>query len=195
MAPVVFSLAVLVFSLAAAFWMVADSVRRLIRPPFVEEEKLVMLSLLFLIVDFAQLFGSPVLTSRGAISWENDDISVAFALLGSVTAMISAVLIDLFEIYPADAVAVLAVAATLMDFTWVLLVPLVHRLLVNATPDNIGLIKKVTREIGAIRELRVWTIGEDANVATVKCTSGTDKIAPPSHLHGWDITLEIIPLA
>jgi Co/Zn/Cd efflux system component len=173
---VVLSFVVLVVSLFAAFRLIGDSVKRLFHPPFVEERSLFGKSLGFVVVDLFELFQIAVFNLTQKTFRDIEGWSILFSLLGSGSALVSAVLIEVFEVYFVDAASALLIALTLIDFVASLLIGHIDALLLSSGKNDLEMIANVLNAVGPVRDLRIWNAKEDLNVATVKLVKRPDSL-------------------
>jgi Co/Zn/Cd efflux system component len=194
---VVMSLAVVVFTLLASLHLISDSIRRLARPPFVEEHNIMLSAALFFAVDVFQLCQVAVLNLTEGTFRGVDCYSVIFWMFGSFTSVLSAFLIDKLEIYFVDALSEVTIAITLVDFVLPFLAEQVDALLVSSAQTDLKIVAGVLRQMGRARDFHVWNAKEDLNVATFRVDekSGrvTEVIAELQKLKIRDITIEAAP--
>jgi Co/Zn/Cd efflux system component len=192
-ARLVYSFAAVVLILMGAFWLIADAVRRLARPPFVEDRDLFVLSIIFVAADVFQIFQLAVLGLRQPTFKQIEPCSIFLFLLASFTAVISAVLIDSFEIYFVDGISELMIAVSMADFAWSFLSEQIDKLLLGVSNDELNGIAIILGKIGKVKNLRMWKPSEKLTVATVTIDrnwgDATDREI--RQMKGWEVTIEV----
>lgn len=165
---------------AVAVWIVYEAARRFIQPePVLGGPMLVVatLGLVVNIVGFLVLHGGDrkSLNMRGAI------LHVLGDMLGSVAAIVAAIVILATGWYPIDPILSVLVSVLILSTAWSLMREAAHVLLegVPASLDRDGIAKDVAANVAGVREIHhmhVWSMDGTKNMATLHAclTEGTD---------------------
>ncbi|MDR2956079.1 MAG: cation diffusion facilitator family transporter [Prevotella sp.] len=155
-----------------ALFIFKEAIERLSSPPQVMGKGMIIISTIGLLIN---IFVAWILHSQGSTK-ENLNIRSAFLhvigdLLGSVGAIIAAVLIILFDWFIADSIASMIVSILVLYSGWHVLKESVN-ILMEAKPSNIDsdeMIKllKSIEGVEDIHDLHIWMITSDFSVMTV----------------------------
>jgi cobalt-zinc-cadmium efflux system protein len=168
---------------AVAIWIVYEAARRFIEPePILGGPMLVVasLGLLVNIVGFLVLHGGDrkSLNMRGAL------LHVLGDMLGSVAAIVAALIILATGWTPIDPILSVLVAVLILSTAWSLMREAAHVLL-EGVPDSLdrdGIARDIEDNIAGVREvhhMHVWSIDGEKNMATLHAclTEGADAFA------------------
>lgn len=149
-----------------------EAIERLSSPPHVIGKGMMIISIIGLIINIVVAY---ILHSQGSTK-ENLNVRSAFLhvigdLLGSVGAIIAAILIMLFGWYIADPIASMIVSLLVLYSGWNVLKESVN-ILMEAKPSNIdsGQVISILKSIDGvedIHDLHIWMITSDFSVMTV----------------------------
>lgn len=165
-----------------AVFIFKEAIERLSDPPMVVGKGMMIISVTGLIINIIVAW---ILHSQGSTK-ENLNVRSAFLhvigdLLGSVGAIIAAILIMAFEWYIADSIASMIVSVLVLYSGWNVLKESVN-ILMEAKPGNIdsdevvSLLKSI-EGVKDVHDLHIWMITSDFSVMTVhlKVQPNTDR--------------------
>ncbi|MDU1890778.1 MAG: cation diffusion facilitator family transporter [Dysgonomonas sp.] len=165
-----------------AVFICIEAIQRLSAPPQVIGKGMMLISVIGLIINIIVAW---ILHSKGSTE-ENLNVRSAFLhvigdLLGSVGAIIAAILIMLFGWYIADPIASMIVSVLVLYSGWHVLKESVN-ILMEAKPadidsEKVAQLLKVIDGVEDIHDLHIWMITSDFSVMTVhlKVTPKTDR--------------------
>lgn len=165
-----------------AIFIFREAIERLSEPPHVIGKGMMLISIIGLIINIIVAY---ILHSQGSTK-ENLNVRSAFLhvigdLLGSVGAIVAAILIMAFGWYIADPIASMIVSVLVLFSGWNVLKESVN-ILMEAKPSNIDseAVKSMLISIDGVKEihdLHIWMITSDFSVMTVhlKIKSGADR--------------------
>jgi len=155
-----------------AVFIFKEAIERLSAPPQVMGKGMMVISVIGLIINIIVAY---ILHSQGSTK-ENLNVRSAFLhvigdLLGSVGAIIAAILIILFGWYIADSIASMIVSVLVLYSGWNVLRESVN-ILMEAKPSNINFDKviKILKSVNGVEDvhdLHIWMITSDFSVMTV----------------------------
>lgn len=155
-----------------AVFIFKEAIERLSEPPHVIGKGMIIISIVGLIINIIVAY---ILHSQGSTK-ENLNVRSAFLhvigdLLGSVGAIIAAVLIMLFDWYIADPIASMIVSLLVLYSGWNVLKDSVN-ILMEAKPSSIDSeeVKSILKSIDGvedIHDLHIWMITSEFSVMTV----------------------------
>jgi len=155
-----------------AVFIFKEAIERLSDPPQVMGQGMMIISVIGLIINIIVAY---ILHSQGSTE-DNLNVRSAFLhvigdLLGSVGAIVAAILIMLFGWYIADSIASMVVSILVLYSGWNVLKESVN-ILMEAKPSNIDSEKviKILKSIDGVKDihdLHIWMITSDFSVMTV----------------------------
>jgi Co/Zn/Cd efflux system component len=185
------ALAVVVFTMFCSFCLVTDAIDRMLHPFIIGEPGLFVASLFFVAVDLFQLLQLTIFGGLGC--------AASSSLIGSLTVVASAVLIDAFGWYVLDPICEVVVAATLVHFGAPILTGLVSELTMSSGRSDIRAIGRLLKAKGKVNDFHVWDMKEDFAVATFRLSfndqvggSPRNIIEDLQQMNVRNVTMEIV---